>query len=187
MQKIIMAVDDETSVLRSLNRIFKSRHYEFHPFESPVEALAALKRIRPHVIISDHHMPHIHGDDFLSKAKTISQRSLRIILTGIELRGKGNKRHIDRIMPKPWIPEELESEIMNTTVHKDKIFVPVTSRTGMDESTHCCLCGNCDISHEIRFDDFSECVCTACRSKLMSYAGTSLESMLINTMIGNVC
>lgn len=186
MKKIILAVDDETSVLRSLNRVFRSKSYDFISFNSPVEALLALKTIKPHIIISDQRMPLIHGADFLSKAKTISQRSLRIMLTGYNLPDDACDHHIDRIMMKPWINDELEHEIVNTTVHYDKIYVSVLDPTRMKGFHECSLCGLEDISHEIRFDNFTEYLCVDCHAKLISYAGSSMESTLIKQMIGNV-
>ncbi len=186
MQTIIMAVDDEEHVLSSLGRLFRNSRYHFVPFHSPVNALNSLKKIKPHIIISDQRMPLIHGSDFLSRAKTISQRSLRIMLTGYTPRDMTDDHHIDRVMMKPWDNDELEHQIMATTIHHDKIFVKVAEKS-LKECHHVCgLCGHDEISHELRFDQFTEHICCDCHGKFMTYAGSPMESMLIGQMIGNV-
>lgn len=167
MQKTIMAVDDEKSVINSLNRVFRSSQYNFVGFDSPVKAIFALRKIKPHIIISDQCMPHIHGIDFLSRAKSISQRSLRILLTGFEIQKRKSNQDVDRFILKPWDNDELENVVINTIVHNDKIFIPVSPAVMEDDSIRCSLCGIIDISHEVRHNNLTAFVCTDCHSALM--------------------
>jgi response regulator RpfG family c-di-GMP phosphodiesterase len=186
MRKVILAVDDEKSALNSLHRLFRSRHYDFISFDSPVEALDAIKKIKPHIIISDKQMPGMEGIDFLSRAKLISQRSLRILLTGHLHPEDNNAKHIDRIMTKPWDNDELEYEVEKTTVHYDKIIIAKHGFYEMLKNSECSLCGSNDSDHEIRFENFTENICANCYTKLANYADSSMESIMMKQMMGNV-
>ncbi|MBU1167983.1 MAG: response regulator [Proteobacteria bacterium] len=186
MRKIILAVDDEECVLRSLCRLFRSEHYDFVCFTSPVEALAELKTIKPHIIISDNKMPHIPGVDFLSRAEMISQRSLRILLTGYTVQDDGCGTHIDRVMAKPWHNDDLEHEVTNTDIHHDKIIVAIVDSAEMKPMHECSFCGSKTISHEIRYDTFTEGMCSNCHTNFNTYVGSSMESSIFKHMIGNV-
>ena len=186
MRKIILAVDDEQPVLHSLGRMFENKAYDFVPFNSSVEALLALKTVKPHIIISKKRMPHIHGVDFLSRAKAISHRSLRILLTGNQGSEDTIGDHIDRIMMKPWCDDELEYEVRRTTVHHDKIIVPISDKSGTKNTRGCGMCGSDSTSHEIRFDKYTESICNDCRTKLISFTGSFMEPMLMRQMLGNV-
>jgi CheY-like chemotaxis protein len=62
----VLIVDDEAS-LRVLGKsILESQGYEVHCAEDGFEALAALKRALPDMIISDLQMPNMNGFEFLS-------------------------------------------------------------------------------------------------------------------------
>jgi CheY-like chemotaxis protein len=62
----VLIVDDEPS-LRALGKcILESQGYEVHCAEDGFEALAALKRALPDMIISDLQMPNMNGFEFLS-------------------------------------------------------------------------------------------------------------------------
>ncbi len=62
----VLIVDDEES-LRVLGKsILESQGYEVHCAEDGFEALAALKRALPDMIISDLQMPNMNGFEFLS-------------------------------------------------------------------------------------------------------------------------
>jgi len=62
----VLIVDDKPS-LRALGKsILESQGYEVHCAEDGFEALAALKRALPDMIISDLQMPNMNGFEFLS-------------------------------------------------------------------------------------------------------------------------
>lgn len=185
MRKIILAVDDDKNILHCLERSFKNKPYDFISFDSPIPALLSLKKIRPHVIISDNRMPHILGVDFLSRAKSMNQRSLRILLTGYSYDCENNA-HIDKVMQKPWQSDELEFEIASTTVHHDRIIVTIPPQSRDEDSRKCSLCGSDSVTHEVRYDTFTECLCEECHLKLDSFTGSYLEPMIMRQMLGNV-
>ena len=78
----ILLVDDEPSILQSMQRQLRKR-FKIVVAESGDEALAALKSKGPFaVIVSDMRMPGMDGVQLLSKVKDIFPDTVRIMLTG---------------------------------------------------------------------------------------------------------
>jgi CheY-like chemotaxis protein len=65
MKKILL-VDDKATIGRVL-KIYLGTEYDLEYFESPLKALEWLNEGNvPDLIISDIHMPHMRGNEFLS-------------------------------------------------------------------------------------------------------------------------
>jgi len=78
----ILLVDDEPSILQSMQRQLRKR-FKVVVAESGDEALAALKSKGPFaVIVSDMRMPGMDGVQLLSKTKDVYPDTVRIMLTG---------------------------------------------------------------------------------------------------------
>lgn len=117
MNEIVLFVDDEENVLRSLNRLFYDKDYNIITAKSGKEGLEILKTNEVAVIISDQRMPEMSGADFLEHAKSISPNSVRIVLTGyaditaaIDAINKGGAY---RYISKPWNDDDLILTIQN--------------------------------------------------------------------------
>lgn len=106
----ILLVDDEPENLRALERTLKP-HFEVHAFQSPEEALAALERIDPHVIVTDQRMPSMLGTELLARVARLRPLVARIILTAFtetsEMLDAINRAEIYRYLTKPWDNGEL--------------------------------------------------------------------------------
>lgn len=107
----ILIVDDEKDNLEALQRLLRGQ-YAVTTTTSPFEALKLLQATAFNVIISDQRMPEMTGVELLEKAKKLSPRSTRILLTGytdiasvIDAINRGN---IYRYIAKPWDPEDLK-------------------------------------------------------------------------------
>ena len=77
----ILFVDDEQRVLNSMRVMFR-REYELHLTTRPKEALEIIKNEPIDVIVADHRMPEMTGVEVLSRVKTESPRTVRVLLTG---------------------------------------------------------------------------------------------------------
>jgi DNA-binding NtrC family response regulator len=83
--KRILIVDDEPSVLASLQRALRLRFGQRIHVETQVDALAALACARDNefnVVISDLRMPAMDGVSFLARFALLQPHSVRMILTG---------------------------------------------------------------------------------------------------------
>ena len=131
----ILLVDDDRNLLNSLVRGLR-KHFLIKTALGPEEGLKILSgKGRFAVIVSDLRMPVMDGIQFLSKAKTISPDSVRIILTGnadlqnaIEAVNKGS---IYRFLTKPC-PSHLLRGVLKQAVEQYRL---VTAEKELLEKT----------------------------------------------------
>ncbi len=110
----ILCVDDEKIILNSLKEQLK-RHfgndYAIESLESGEEALEVIEeyledRVDIPLVISDHIMPGIKGDEFLTKVHEMSPKTLKVMLTGqADAHAVGsavNSAKLYRYIAKPW-------------------------------------------------------------------------------------
>jgi response regulator RpfG family c-di-GMP phosphodiesterase len=116
----ILAVDDEESILKALQRFLRREGYQVETADSGQAGLARIEAAEApfHLIISDQRMPEMNGAEFLEKAKALTPDAGRILLTGYSdfdaLVDAVNKGEIHRYMNKPWNDEELLLTIRQT-------------------------------------------------------------------------
>ena len=110
----LLFVDDEQRVLNSMRIMFK-RDYELFLASQGSDALAIIKDNDIDVIVADHRMPHMTGVEVLSEVRSISPRTVRILLTGYAdldaVEGSINDSEVFRFLTKPCAPKELRSTI----------------------------------------------------------------------------
>jgi thioredoxin reductase (NADPH) len=113
---IILSVDDDPQVLRSLKRDLRSEYkkeYRIISTDSAKEALASLPELKKKgevvaLFISDQRMPEMLGVDFLEQAKKIYPKAKRILLTAYSDTNAAikaiNDVQLDYYLMKPWDP-----------------------------------------------------------------------------------
>ncbi len=112
-QHSILLVDDEISITRSLERIFRKEAYKIFTASSGKEGLELLNTLETPVslIISDQRMPEMSGAQFLEKARKIFPDAGRYLLTGYSdmdaVIDAVNKGEIHRYLTKPWNDDDL--------------------------------------------------------------------------------
>jgi thioredoxin reductase (NADPH) len=114
----IIIIDDDSQVLRAIQRDVRSKfreEYKILATESAGEALEALKELKSKnetvaLFISDQRMPEMEGTAFMEKAKEIFPEAKKILLTAysdIEAAIKAiNTLKLDYYLLKPWNPPE---------------------------------------------------------------------------------
>ena len=127
MNKRIVIVDDEQSVLNTLLRLFRNLPYDVRVATSGSEALDMLAEQSADLIISDMRMPEMDGAEFLSIAKQRFPMTERILLTGysdMESTIKAiNDAGIFGYLSKPWDVDQLLALVdsaLNQT-HKNRL------------------------------------------------------------------
>ena len=116
---IILCVDDEKVVLKSLKTQLKSAFgnaYVYELAESPADALELLDELNDDeisilLIVSDWLMPGMKGDEFLVRVHQKFPKTVKIMLTG-QADEEAVKRAFDeanlhRCLQKPWSESEL--------------------------------------------------------------------------------
>ena len=109
----LLFVDDEVSITKALQRLFRREGYYILTASSGQEGLALLGKAEKPVslIISDQRMPQMTGAQFLEKAKEIFPDAIRFLLTGYSdmdaIVDAVNKGEIHRYLTKPWNDDDL--------------------------------------------------------------------------------
>ncbi len=121
----ILCVDDETSILSSLQRALRKQPYTVLTANSGSEALSILETQDVDLVISDMRMPNMNGAELLSQVNSRWPSTLRILLTGYadmeSTVSAINDGHIFRYLQKPWNNDEIAVEIDNALSHKKLI------------------------------------------------------------------
>ncbi len=124
----LLLVDDEKSITKALNRLFRKEGYQILTAESGPEALEILTHNEKPVsmIISDQRMPVMNGAQFLEKAKTICPDAIRYLLTGYcdldAVVQAVNKGQIQRYLTKPWNDDDLLLQVRQSLEHYELLF-----------------------------------------------------------------
>ncbi len=126
---VILCVDDETIVLQSLKTQLRTqfgKDYAIETTESAKEALEVIDALLAEgtelpIIISDHIMPDMKGDDFLIYVHSLVQNTLKIMLTGqadvIAVGKVVNEASLYRYISKPWDKDDLNMTVKEA-LHK---------------------------------------------------------------------
>lgn len=109
----LLLVDDEESITKSLQRVFRKSGYHLLTAQSGAEGLELLKQNGKTVslIISDQRMPGMNGAQFLDLSKQFVPDAVRFLLTGYSdmdaIVDAVNKGEIHRYLTKPWNDDDL--------------------------------------------------------------------------------
>ncbi|MGQ9862984.1 MAG: SpoIIE family protein phosphatase [Bacteroidia bacterium] len=119
LRPVIVCVDDEKIILDSLQEQILRRlgdRFDCEVAESPEEGLELIEDLIQEkreiaVVISDHIMPRMYGDQFLIEVHQKLPSTLKILLTGQAsmdaVRNAINHARLHRYVMKPWQEEDL--------------------------------------------------------------------------------
>ena len=110
----LLFVDDEQRVLNSMRIMFR-RQFDLYLASHGAEALDIVRNKDIDVIVADHRMPKMTGVEVLSQVRTLSPRTVRILLTGYAdldaVEGSINDSEVFRFLTKPCAPKQLRETI----------------------------------------------------------------------------
>jgi thioredoxin reductase (NADPH) len=117
---VLLSVDDDRDVLRSVERDLRSRYgdrYRVLPAESGAAALELLRRLRQRgdpvaLMLVDQRMPQMNGVSFLQEAQLLFPDAKRVLLTAYADTDAAiraiNDARIQHYLLKPWDPPDRE-------------------------------------------------------------------------------
>ncbi len=125
-QKIILVIDDESHIRKSLQRLLVREGYRILCAASAAEGLELLETESVHVVICDRMMPGMDGIMALEKASEKSPDTVRILLTGFATTDSAmeaiNKSHVFSFLTKPWSNEILIATVRRACEHLDLVL-----------------------------------------------------------------
>ena len=123
MGRSILFVDDERSILKSLERLFFDSDLDVSFAESGAEGLRILASQPIDIVVSDMKMPEMDGHQFLRQVKKSFPGTTRIILSGFAGENELFESIIDGsnslYLIKPWKGEELKATIERIFAARD--------------------------------------------------------------------
>jgi DNA-binding NtrC family response regulator len=104
--RTVLFVDNDKTVLRSIERCLLDEHYHKLFAKGGKETLDILQRERVHVIVTDIRMPGIDGHELLRIVGKMYPHIVKIVLSGYTdmsaLLTEFDQGEIFRFVPKPW-------------------------------------------------------------------------------------
>lgn len=115
MERVLLLVDDETNIVRSLVRALRQEGYRIITASNGEEGLARLDDPTIGVIVSDQRMPGMSGTEFLAQAKQRRPETVRLMLSGYtdlkSVTDAINEGAIYRFLTKPWDDDQLKANV----------------------------------------------------------------------------
>lgn len=123
MGRSVLFVDDERSILKSLERLFFDSDIDALFADSGAEGLKILGNQPIDIVVSDMKMPEMDGHQFLRQVKKSFPGTTRIILSGYASENELFESIIDGsnslYLLKPWKGEELKTTIEHIFAARD--------------------------------------------------------------------
>jgi DNA-binding NtrC family response regulator len=115
--KSIVIVDDEKSYTDLLTQMLaENLDCPVHAFSRPLDALAALPRMDPGVVVTDYHMPQIDGIEFIRQASAVVPQASFVMITGHNLAQQEDQlarlKLLKGFLSKPFGWRKLADEIL---------------------------------------------------------------------------
>jgi DNA-binding NtrC family response regulator len=146
----LLFVDDERRVLNAMHIMFAE---QFELFLAPhgAEALDVVRTQDIDVIVADARMPHMTGMEVLTQVRTLSPRTVRILLSDHADRGaidgSINEGEVFRVLPKPCAPKRLRETIeLAATLAREPFGAEQDSTLGAEETLEI-VAGSDSVAH----------------------------------------
>lgn len=115
---VVVAIDDDPAVLRSLRRILPDDRYDLVTTTDPEEALDRVFRLPVDVFITDQRMPGVAGTDLLRVVEKQSPKTRRVVLSAFPDPSdflKSGESLVQHFIPKPWNDDLLRAIVRRMT------------------------------------------------------------------------
>lgn len=113
--RTLLLVDDEPSILSSLQRLLRKEGYRILTAVNGLAALEIMASQEVGVVVSDGLMEGMTGAEFLHEVKIRFPRTARILLTGFTdpevVMAAIKNCQLFKFLPKPWDDEELRETL----------------------------------------------------------------------------
>jgi len=133
----ILIVDDCVNILTFFKRCLESQ-YDVTICDNPTQALSILAEKGPFaVVVSDMHMPHMTGIQFLSQVRKLAPDTVRVMSTGARdfavVVDAVNDDHVYRFVPKP-VSIAVLTQVINACV--DQYFLRYAEKQLLEMTLH---------------------------------------------------
>ena len=107
----VLVVDDDPAIRRLIRTVLLSDGHTVEEASDGREALEAIRRSCPDVLILDLMMPRIDGTEVFKRLEKIAARPPTMILSAYAGAGVRRELHPEAFMPKPFDPQQLSDVV----------------------------------------------------------------------------
>ena len=122
VQPVVLCVDDEKSILSSLQRVLRKLPITLLVTDSGKKAIDIMKDTQVDLIISDMRMPHMSGAELLTNVYNAHPDTIRVLLTGYSDMDSTiaaiNEGKIYRYITKPWSNDDIVRTVSSALEYK---------------------------------------------------------------------
>lgn len=115
--RCVLFIDDESNILKAIERLFRKEDLEVYTTTSPQEACDHVTSQEFAVVVSDQRMPEMPGTHLLEKIRELSPATIRMTLTGYADKEAAieaiNRGAVSRFLTKPWDDEDFKRDILS--------------------------------------------------------------------------
>ena len=106
--RTVLIVDDDTQILRLVEKMLKSRQFRILVSPRPTEALEICEREPVHLMISDIAMPEMDGRKLAQRVRELRPETAILLISG-HYRDEPRNLNQDRLkfLKKPFFPSDL--------------------------------------------------------------------------------
>lgn len=138
MSKRLLVIDDEPNLLRAVAAVLRGEGFEVSTARSGREALVAVAKITPDLIVSDVRMPGMDGFELARRLRRTPNFALIpiIFLTAkdeTEDRIEGFQSGVDVYLTKPFEPNELIAVIKNILQRVERTHSTIARLVGNEQ------------------------------------------------------
>ena len=139
MTKRLLIVDDEPNLLRAVDAVLRNEGFETSTARNGKEALVAIARKQPDLVVSDVRMPVMDGYALARRLRSIPNYALIpiVFLTAkgeIEDRVEGFHSGVDVYLTKPFEPDELIAVINNILNRLEHTHAAIARLVGSEQA-----------------------------------------------------
>lgn len=120
---LILFVDDEPNILRSLRRELFDTDFTVHVRTAGADALEVIAAEPVAVVVADLCMPDMDGVEFLERVHRLDPTVVRVLLTGyanlVGAMDVVNRCRLFRLLVKPWDRQELLMTLRTGVAHHE--------------------------------------------------------------------
>ena len=121
--KTILVIDDEPHILLMVSQRLKANHYEVITAISGEQGLARASQDHPDMVLLDHVMPEMDGDEVLARLKKDPvTRHIPVVMFTADVKQVKVEDYLKRgavdCIFKPFVPEDLLAKIQNVLAGK---------------------------------------------------------------------
>ena len=104
-----LLIDDQDHIRECLKEFLENQEFTVFEASNGEDGLQIYKRKKPRLIITDFGMPIMNGHDVIKEIRRLDLETYIVLCTGLESVAANMVAYCDKILPKPFSPENLNS------------------------------------------------------------------------------